>query len=90
MPDKFRFTDKYAAVCVSFLRVAVWWVVFAFPLFRWVKEPRAVSIEKMVNLVRAGFKRLGETFQYIKRHKELRKLLLAFWLYKDGIGKIIN
>lgn len=89
-PAWFGFKDGSAAVRASFLSVAVWWIVFAFPLFRWVKEPRAVSISKMVNPVRAGFKRLGETFQHIKRYKELAKFLLAFWLYEDGIGTIIK
>lgn len=89
-PAWFGFKDGSAAVRASFLSVAVWWIVFAFPLFRWVKEPRAVSISKMVNPVRAGFKRLGETFQHIKRYKELVKFLLAFWLYEDGIGTIIK
>lgn len=89
-PSWFGFKDGSAAVRASFLSVAVWWIVFAFPLFRWVKEPRAVSISKMVNPVRAGFKRLGETFQHIKRYKELVKFLLAFWLYEDGIGTIIK
>ena len=89
-PAWFGFQDGSAAVRASFLSVAVWWIVFAFPLFRWVKEPPAVSISKMVNPVRAGFKRLGETFQHIKRYKELAKFLLAFWLYEDGIGTIIK
>ena len=89
-PAWFGFQDGSAAVRASFLSVAVWWIVFAFPLFRWVKEPPTVSISKMVNPVRAGFKRLGETFQHIKRYKELAKFLLAFWLYEDGIGTIIK
>ncbi|MHB1355630.1 MAG: MFS transporter [Anaerolineae bacterium] len=89
-PAWFGFKDGSAAVRASFLSVAVWWIIFAFPLFRWVKEPPAQSIAKMVNPVRAGFKRLLETFQHIKRYKELAKFLLAFWLYEDGIGTIIK
>jgi MFS transporter, UMF1 family len=89
-PAWFGFKDGGAAVRASFLSVAVWWIIFAFPLFRWVKEPPAASLSKMINPIRAGFKRLGETFQHIKHYKELGKFLLAFWLYEDGIGTIIK
>jgi len=38
----------------------------------------------------SGFKELARTFQKIKQYPEAFKLLLAFWLYNDGIGTIIK
>ncbi|MCE5258042.1 MAG: MFS transporter [Chloroflexi bacterium] len=83
-------TDGNSAVRASFLSVAVWWIIFSIPLFRYVKEPKASSATQIVNPIRAGFKRLGETFHQIKRYQQLVKFLIAFWLYEDGIGTIIK
>lgn len=89
-PEWFGFADSGIAVRASFLSVAVWWVVFAIPLFRRVPEPPAASYDKRINAVRAGFERLAQTFREVRRYKELAKFLLAFWLYSDGIGTIIK
>ena len=39
-PEAFGLSRRGAASRLSFLSVAVWWVVFSFPLFRTVREPR--------------------------------------------------
>jgi len=83
-------TDGNSAVRASFLSVAIWWIIFSIPLFRYVSEPKATGTSRMINPIRAGFARLAETFQHIKRYKELAKFLIAFWLYADGIGTIIK
>lgn len=89
-PSWFGFPDGSAAIRASFLSVAVWWVVFALPLFRWVPEPPATPQPGHLNPVRAGFQRVGRTFREIRRYKELFKFLIAFWLYADGIGTIMK
>ncbi len=77
---------------LSFLTVAIWWAVFTIPLLRRVPEPPAdkVGIEEGVKPWVAGFQRLGQTFQEIRKYRELSKFLIAFWLYNDGIGTIIK
>jgi UMF1 family MFS transporter len=77
---------------LSFLSVALWWGAFTVPLMRWVPEPPAnkEGIGVGVNPVRAGFKRLGQTFKDLRRYRELFLFLVAFWLYNDGIGTIIK
>lgn len=89
-PSWFGFPDGSAAIRASFLSVAIWWVVFALPLFRWVPEPPASPQAGHINPVRAGFQRVGRTFREIRRYKELFKFLIAFWLYADGIGTIMK
>ncbi|MGI6368005.1 MAG: MFS transporter [Anaerolineae bacterium] len=90
-PAWFGFADSSVAVRASFLSVAVWWVVFAIPIFRNVPEPAgaAVTAERR-SVVRTAFQRVGETFREIRQYGELFKFLLAFWLYADGIGTIIR
>ena len=38
-PQAFGLPDTVAAIKLSFISVAVWWLVFSIPLFRWVPEP---------------------------------------------------
>ena len=76
---------------LSFVSVAVWWLVFSFPLWRWVPEPpkRRLSGEKANSPLAASFNRLGNTFRALQKYRQLFKFLVAFWLYNNGIGTII-
>ena len=76
---------------LSFLTVAVWWLVFTIPLWKWVKEPvrRILKGEEEFNPVQASFSRLAYTFGQVRKYKELFKFIIAFWLYNNGIGTII-
>lgn len=77
---------------ISFLTVAVWWMVFTIPLWKFVKEPKRSLMEGEgghENPVVAAIHRLGKTFASIRQYKELLKFILAFWLYNNGIGTII-
>lgn len=77
---------------ISFLMVAVWWLIFSTPLLVWVKEPprRIIKGEENFNPVQASLSRLRYTFKEIKKYKELFKFIVAFWLYNNGIGTIIT
>ncbi|MCX7016109.1 MAG: MFS transporter [Candidatus Sumerlaeota bacterium] len=74
---------------ISFFAVAVWWVVFAIPLFRRVPEPPCAE-RAGAFAPRVAFERLGQTFRELRRYRELLKFLVAFWLYSDGFGTIIK
>ncbi|MFO7696762.1 MAG: MFS transporter [Anaerolineae bacterium] len=90
-PELFGFPDANTAVRVSFLSVAVWWVLFSIPIFRNVPEPpRSAPEGARGNAFREGLGRLAETFKEVKQYKQLFKFLIAFWLYADGIGTIIK
>jgi MFS transporter, UMF1 family len=84
-------TDKGLAARLAFVSVGVWWAIFSIPLWRNVPEPPAVGERRAgENPVAAGFRRLGRTFHEIRRYRELLIFLIAFWVYNDGIGTIIN
>lgn len=89
-PGWFGFPDGSAAIRASFLSVAIWWLIFAIPLFRRVPEPPRFGEIAAGSPIRAGFQRLGRTLREIRRYKELSKFLVAFWLYADGIGTIMK
>ena len=90
-PAWFGFPDANTAVRVSFLSVAIWWVIFSIPIFRNVPEPpRAAPEGERKNVLKEGLGRLVETFHEISQYRQLLKFLVAFWLYADGIGTIIK
>ncbi|MAT43803.1 MAG: MFS transporter [Anaerolineaceae bacterium] len=76
---------------LSFLSVALWWLVFTIPLWKWVKEPtrRILASEAGFNPLKASLSRLSSTFKEIRKYKELSKFIVSFWLYNNGIGTII-
>lgn len=77
---------------LSFLSVALWWLVFSIPLWLRVPEPkrRVLAGEEEFNALQAGFSRLIQTFREITTYRQLLIFLIAFWLYNDGIGTIIK
>jgi UMF1 family MFS transporter len=92
-PHRFGLADTNLAIRVSFLTVAIWWVVFAIPLFLKVPEPaarREASETAGDALVLVAVRRLKETFHELRRHQDAGLLLLAFLVYNDGVNTIIR
>jgi MFS transporter, UMF1 family len=80
-------------VRLAFVSVAVWWVLFAIPLFRRVPEPpRKLESDEQAaaNPLRAAFVRLVETLRELRRYRNAFLMLVAFLLYNDGIQTIIK
>lgn len=91
-PGWFGIPDDVLGVRLSFVTVGLWWLGFTIPLWRHVREPETAYLEKVGfgAALREGFKEMGNTFRNIQKYPEAFKLLLAFWLYNDGIGTIIK
>ncbi|MCC7010428.1 MAG: MFS transporter [Acidobacteria bacterium] len=92
-PSAFGLADTSTAVRLSFLTVAVWWVLFSIPLFRRVPEPPA-TLEAGERpgepALRLAFGRLRETIRDLRRHRDAGLLLLAFLVYNDAINTIVR
>ncbi len=78
---------------LSFLSVAVWWLVFSIPLFRHVREPVVVhqlrgDDAKKLLPIRAAFYQLVETGRAVRHYRQALLMLVAFLVYNDGIGTI--
>lgn len=89
-PEWFWMADRGAALRASFISVALWWWLFALPLFRGVAEPALGRQRASLLLFARSLARVGQTFRQIRRYRELTIFLAAFWLYNDGIGTIIK
>jgi UMF1 family MFS transporter len=90
MPERLGFGSAGTAIRASFLSVAVWWLVFAIPLLRRVPEPRAVATVAPGRLWQESFGRLGRTWRHLRQYRPLLVMLVAYWLYNDGIGTIVK
>jgi UMF1 family MFS transporter len=77
---------------LAFLSVAVWWLVFAIPLFRRVPEPALArepdELLRHRRVVTAAFIRLGETLRELRGYRQAFLFLLAYLIFSDGIGTI--
>jgi UMF1 family MFS transporter len=75
---------------LSFILVAVWWMLFTLPLVFYVREPDGHAREPSGSVLLAGFRRLGKTFQEIRQLRNVWLFLLAYWLYIDGVDTIVR
>ena len=91
-PEWFGLPNAVAGIHLSFLSVAVWWVVFSIPLFRHVPEPPGErrAEEPAGRPLAAAFSRIGGTFRELRRYRNAFLMLLAFMIYNDGIQTIIR
>ena len=90
-PGWFGLADAGVASRLSFLSVAVWWLVFAIPLFRRVPEP-PVTVGRVagVNPVVQSLRQLAGTLRELRQYRQAFLMLVAFLIYNDGIGTIIR
>jgi UMF1 family MFS transporter len=76
---------------VSFLIVAGFYLVFALPAFRWLKEaaPQGAA-RSLAGYTAAGFERVGETLSHLRQYKETAKYILASLFFTDGITTVVS
>jgi UMF1 family MFS transporter len=89
-PAWFWMADRSVALRACFVSVAVWWLIFALPLFRAVAEPAVHGKPRWLLVFADSSARLVQTFRQIRRYRQLTIFLGAFWLYNDGISTIIK
>jgi UMF1 family MFS transporter len=89
-PEWFWMADRNTVLRACFVSVAVWWLVFAVPLFCTVAEPTIGGQPRSSIGFANSLTRLVQTFRQIRRYRELAIFLGAFWLYNDGVSTIIK
>ena len=89
-PEKFGLADGAAAIRISFLMVAAWWLIFSLPLMLLVEEPDGSASGWSVNVLQAGFKRVWTTLQEVRQLRNIWLFLVAYWLYIDGVDTIVR
>jgi UMF1 family MFS transporter len=89
-PHWFGIADAGEAVRLSFLTVAVWWLVFSVPIVLFVREKRPETPLGVKAAARAGWRELGMTVTHIRAYRPMVWFLLAYWLYIDGVNTVIK
>ena len=92
-PGWFGLPDAGVATRLSLVSAGVWWLAFSIPLFRRVAEPRIDRPSRETTFAGSlaeAFRQLGHTFRTLKRYRQAMLMLIAFFLYNDGIQTIIR
>ncbi|WP_374028949.1 MFS transporter [Bdellovibrio bacteriovorus] len=90
-PASFGIADGPAAIKISFLTVAVWWLVFSFPLAKNVPEPAADGTSKNIFLLtQQSFATLKKTLRELYLEKNLLIYMISYWLYIDGVYTVMT
>jgi UMF1 family MFS transporter len=91
-PGWFGIPDAGTAVRLSFVSVAIWWLVFSIPLFRDVPEPH-ITKDTPTHSIGAALRDSGaqlmRTFRELRTFKQALLFLIAFFIYNDGIQTMI-
>ena len=76
------------ATQLSFLVTAVWWFGLTIPLLKTYRQ--TYYLEGKPERIRDIFHQLGDTFQKIRKNKQLLFYILAYFCYIDGVNTIIS
>ena len=88
-PDMLWLISGFLSKLAGFAVTAVWWIGVTVPLLRRYKQRNCTEVQP--HAVRAAFKKLGGTVKRIAtKDKKVLWFLLAFFLYIDGVGTIID
>jgi UMF1 family MFS transporter len=89
-PQMFGFASAETAIRASFVTVAVWWMLFALPIFKAVRPRADAPAIGLSRAWREGFSELARTAREIRRYRPALFFLFAYWMYIDGVNTIMK
>lgn len=89
-PATFGLEHAGAAIQLSFVLTAIWWMLFTLPLMRNVPGTRLDHRLHVRTATIQGFRQLFDTFRHILNYRQAMIFLLAYWLYIDGVDTVIR
>lgn len=85
--SRFNITE-YSAMRISFLITGVWWLIFAIPLLKNVKQMH--WIETSLNPIKDSIQSIRETIREIRNYMTVFTFLIAYFFYIDGVSTIMK
>ena len=79
--------SETAAIHLTFLAAAAWWLVFTLPLLLLIHEPQRRTSPTPSATHRY---RLSQTLREITRNRPVLIFLIAYWLYIDGVNTVVS
>jgi UMF1 family MFS transporter len=89
-PASFGLQDSAQAVQMSFVTVAIWWLLFTIPVMRNVREQERGPHLSFGAAIGKGFRELGDTIAHLRQYRVMLTFLVAYWFYIDGVNTIIK
>ncbi|MBR0086858.1 MAG: MFS transporter [Lachnospiraceae bacterium] len=88
-PDMLDKIPGRLSMIIGYAVTGIWWFLVTIPLIKNYKQRNYVETEK--HAVRKAFGKIGSTFKKIAlENKKALFFLIAFFLYIDGVGTIID
>ncbi len=88
-PDMLGKLSDHASRIIGFGVTALWWFVVTIPLLKEYKQ--IYYVDRKPGAVREVFRGIGATvIRIIRSEKKIFYFLIAFFLYIDGVGTIID
>lgn len=79
--------DSNAHVRATSLLVAIWFAVFAIPLFLWTPDQPSSGLP-VGRAVKDGLALLGRTLRDVREHRVIVRFLIAHMIYGDGLATL--
>lgn len=73
----------------SFISVAIWWVGFAQITFARLPNGTRSNVLSEGNIIFKGFKELWKVWNQLKHIKQLKRYLIAFFIYSMGVQTVM-
>ncbi|MGN1381900.1 MAG: MFS transporter [Eubacterium sp.] len=88
-PDMIGAISNRLSMIIGFTVTGVWWILVTLPLIKNYRQKNYV--ERDAHAVRAAVTRIGGTLKHIAlKDRKVLLFLIAFFLYIDGVGTIID
>ncbi len=88
-PDMLGLISQELAMAIGFVITGIWWICVSLPLIKNYRQTHFV--ENKQRPVASAFAELGRTVKKIATYdKKVLFFLIAFFLYIDGVGTIID
>ena len=88
-PDMVGLISNQLSMIIGFAVTAIWWFIVTMPLIKNYKQVNYVDSTK--GSVKATFRKIGSTLKNIAvSDRKVLFFLIAFFLYIDGVGTIID
>ncbi len=74
---------------ISFVLVAIWWLLFAQIPFRTLVETPKESSHKTIDIIRNGYTELRKVWTELRHFPILKKFLASFFFYNMGVQTVM-
>lgn len=88
--EKWGFTHEVIAQRLTLITAALWWLFFAFPLWKLKMENSKECVHyQFKERMGKAFAQAKETLVFVGTNKNILLFLIAYWFYIDGVHTVI-